>query len=258
MPYNPYLTLKYNAHINVEICTSLAAIKYICKYIFKGYDCACIAVTSDSGQMLRYDEITNYLSCRYVSPPEAIWRLRESKMHDRSHTVMRLPVHLPGMQVVRFEDGNEEEALLAAQSKLTKLEYFFELNKSDQNARGLLYTKLPESYVYATNKWKRRQRGANKVVTRMYSVSPKDEERFYLRTLLLHVRGPESFEDEWLLKLGEGSLPKFPSLRDPELIQLPQHMIEKNSLVDAIFTRDISELSDEQLSSRVIVAATNA
>ena len=31
VPYNPYLLLKYNTHINVEICTSVSAYKYIFK-----------------------------------------------------------------------------------------------------------------------------------------------------------------------------------------------------------------------------------
>ncbi|GFV33654.1 helitron_like_N domain-containing protein [Trichonephila clavipes] len=37
VPYNPYLTKKYNAHIDVEICSS---IKYIFKYVYKGHNCA--------------------------------------------------------------------------------------------------------------------------------------------------------------------------------------------------------------------------
>ena len=36
VPYNAFLILKYNAHINVEVCTSLRAVKYIYKYIYKG------------------------------------------------------------------------------------------------------------------------------------------------------------------------------------------------------------------------------
>ncbi|GFS55557.1 helitron_like_N domain-containing protein [Trichonephila inaurata madagascariensis] len=35
VPYNPYLTKKYNAHINMEICSS---IKSICKYVYKGHN----------------------------------------------------------------------------------------------------------------------------------------------------------------------------------------------------------------------------
>ena len=36
VPYNPYLSKKYNAHINVECCQGVASIKYINKYVYKG------------------------------------------------------------------------------------------------------------------------------------------------------------------------------------------------------------------------------
>ncbi|GBM30630.1 hypothetical protein AVEN_18321-1 [Araneus ventricosus] len=68
--YNPYLLLKYNAHINIEVCTSLRAVKYIYKYIYKGFDCANIVLTA--GQV-QYNEIANYIDARYVSAPEAMW-----------------------------------------------------------------------------------------------------------------------------------------------------------------------------------------
>jgi hypothetical protein len=38
VPYNPYIRTKYNAHINIEICTSIKAIKYLYKYIYKCHD----------------------------------------------------------------------------------------------------------------------------------------------------------------------------------------------------------------------------
>ena len=38
VPYNPYLLKKYNAHINVEACTSPKSVKYLYKYIYKGHD----------------------------------------------------------------------------------------------------------------------------------------------------------------------------------------------------------------------------
>lgn len=193
VPYSPYLSLKYNAHINVEACTSLRAIKYIYKYIYKGFDCANIVVTADGHRQVKYDEISNFISCRYVSAPEAIWRLRENKMHDRSHTVMRLPVHLQNQQRVTFQEGHEEEAVAAADRGSTKLESWFRLNVADTNAHDFLYTDIPYHYVYEKGNWKKRQRGGGNIVARMYTVSPRDEERFYLRTLLLHTRGALSF-----------------------------------------------------------------
>ena len=38
VPHNPYLLLKYQCHINVEVVASIAAIKYLYKYVFKGPD----------------------------------------------------------------------------------------------------------------------------------------------------------------------------------------------------------------------------
>ena len=35
VPYSPYLTLKYNCHINIEICASAKATKYLYKYVSK-------------------------------------------------------------------------------------------------------------------------------------------------------------------------------------------------------------------------------
>ena len=58
------------------------------KYIFKGHDCF-------SGEIQVRDEIKQYVDCRMVTPPEAAYRLLEKKMKGRSHSVEKLPVHLP-------------------------------------------------------------------------------------------------------------------------------------------------------------------
>ncbi len=42
VPYNPVFALKYNAHINFEICASVKNVKYIYKYIHKGADMASV------------------------------------------------------------------------------------------------------------------------------------------------------------------------------------------------------------------------
>ncbi|GBN02212.1 hypothetical protein AVEN_15141-1 [Araneus ventricosus] len=85
-------------------------------------------------------------------------------MHDPSHAVMRLPVHLPNQKRVTFKDGHEEKALEAARSRQTMLESWFQLNQSDPDAQTLLYTDIPYNYMYDRNNWKRRKRGGNKIV----------------------------------------------------------------------------------------------
>ncbi len=38
VPYNRHFSAKYNAHINVEYCKSIKAVKYLNKYLCKGAD----------------------------------------------------------------------------------------------------------------------------------------------------------------------------------------------------------------------------
>ncbi|GBM18997.1 hypothetical protein AVEN_1609-1 [Araneus ventricosus] len=147
-----------------------------------------------SAGQVQYNEIANYIDARYVSAPEVMWRLLGSHMHDRSHAVMRLPVHLPNQKRVTFKDGHKEEALEAARSRQTMIESWFQLNQSDPDAQTLLNTDIPYNYVCDRNNWKRRKRGGNKIVARMYVLNVKDAERFYLRMLLLHIPGAASFK----------------------------------------------------------------
>ncbi len=38
VPHNPYLTKMFNAHINVEVFVGIQSVKYLFKYVYKGYD----------------------------------------------------------------------------------------------------------------------------------------------------------------------------------------------------------------------------
>ncbi|XP_076064960.1 uncharacterized protein LOC143039002 [Oratosquilla oratoria] len=60
--------------------------------------------------------------------------------------------------------------------------------------------------VDCSNTWTRRQRH-RQIVTRMYSASPRNAEKFHLRMLLLHVPGATSFDD--LKTAGGEQLPTF-------------------------------------------------
>jgi hypothetical protein len=72
VPYNRYLSAKYNAHINVEISTSITSVKYLYKYVYKGGDRALAEIRRqpDDPQQLERDEAKLYIDGRYVSAPE--------------------------------------------------------------------------------------------------------------------------------------------------------------------------------------------
>lgn len=197
VPYNPYLTKRYDAHINVEICSSIKSIKYLFKYVYKGHDCANVELKQDEPNVLHWDEITTFLDARYVSVPEAMWRLLEKRMHEKSHTVFRLAVHLENLQPVYFLKNVEQVALDKARTKKSHLLAWLELNKASSTAHGVLYPDIPKAYTFSQNAWKARCQVSKgeRVISRMYSVSPKDIERFHLRMLLNHVPGACSFED---------------------------------------------------------------
>lgn len=197
VPYSPYLSRRYNCHINVESCLSVKSIKYINKYINKqGYDCCTIRIDDDGQRTADYSEIDAYLNMRYVGPSEAIWRLLSFKMHDTSHAVEVLAVHLPRQNIVTFIEGNEAHALQA--NRPTTLMAWFELNKKSFHARSLLYTEVIKYYRFnkPTAFWVRRLKGQqHPSISRLCAVQPVDRERYALRVLLLNVRGAMSFDD---------------------------------------------------------------
>ncbi|XP_077201143.1 uncharacterized protein LOC143841157 [Paroedura picta] len=198
VPYNPYLLLRYNCHINVEVCASVKSVKYLFKYIYKGYDCATIRLTETNQ---RYDEIKMHVDSRYVSPPEAMWRLLSYNLHAQSHSIVRLPVHLPDYQSVIFDARTLQTNPATVESNAqrdTMLTAWFLLNSEHEEARSILYIDIPKTYIFQKDirKWVPRKRQATNIIGRMYSVNfATDTERYCLRLLLLHIPGATSFED---------------------------------------------------------------
>ncbi|GBM84750.1 hypothetical protein AVEN_64890-1 [Araneus ventricosus] len=195
VPYNPWLFKKFNAHINVEVCASVKSVKYLYKYVYKGHDAASVKIQKEGA--LDHDEILSFVEGRYVSTPEAMWRLNGFNLSHKSHTVVRLAVHLPQQQPIVYQDGQEAQAIERAALRKTTLTSWFELNKNDPSAHNISYSDIPQYYMfdYSTTNWKKRQRGGQNVIGRLPVVSILDIERYYLRMLLLRKSGAISFDD---------------------------------------------------------------
>jgi len=123
VPYNSFLSLKYNCHINVEVCASIKSVKYLFKYVYKGHDCA--NVTVQERGTYEHNEIKTYIDSRYVSAPEAALHLFGYRMHDQSHSIQRLQVHLQDHQSISFDPEKIHEAISKAATKLTTLTAWF-------------------------------------------------------------------------------------------------------------------------------------
>ncbi|UYV77690.1 hypothetical protein LAZ67_15001947 [Cordylochernes scorpioides] len=201
VPYSPLLLKTYNAHINVEFCNSVKAIKYICKYVNKGSDMAVFGVENTTASN---DEVTQYQLGRYISSNEAVWRILSFSIHERYPTVVHLAVHLENGQRVYFTSENVRARAMSPPP--TTLTEFFTLCRNDTFARTLLYSEIPTYFTWntSTRKFQRRKQGrtvqgqpnlySTDALGRLYTVHPNNAECFYLRLLLINVRGPTSFQ----------------------------------------------------------------
>lgn len=146
----------------------------------------------------------------------------------------RLQIHLPGQQRILFKAPQEQVAHDALKQKLmdddklrrTTITEFFEMNRiakealdagqplpfKKKNGRQLevlrnpldyLYTDFPEylTWMKKTRRWKVREKG--EALGRIYFISSKSKDLYYLRLLLCHRKGATSYED---LRTVEGRL----------------------------------------------------
>ncbi|OWY97751.1 Helitron helicase [Phytophthora megakarya] len=217
VPYNPYLSQKYNCHINIEKCTGITVVKYMYKYVYKGSDKAMFTIESvendrEGGTRVRVEpnEIIRYLNARYISPVEACIRLLDYVVQGKSHLVVLLPVHLKGKHIGLFRVNEDPEEVLE-RTNHSMLTSFFELCASDdpvnQIVKTMLYQDIPKKFTWKNGVRRTRFQAA---IGRMIHVSPRDMERFYLRLMLCNRRGPTSFED---LRTVRGI--EYPSYLDP-------------------------------------------
>ncbi|CAN0837892.1 ATP-dependent DNA helicase PIF1 [Linum grandiflorum] len=204
VPYNRDLVVKYQAHINVEICHKGQLIKYLFKYITKGPDRSGVMAENRNTS-----EIAQYLDCRSISSYEAVWRLFKFQIHDRSTPVSRLSIHLPGEQPITYEERQSITSIISRPDiEKTMLTEWFQLNRSYPTARKYTYSDIPNAFVWdkQCSQWTPRKKGFS--IGRIYSVPPKSGDTFYsLRTVngilypdfqkACQAHGLLSTDDEW-------------------------------------------------------------
>ena len=209
VPHNIDRCIKYNAHINVEICNTVKSVKYIYKYVYKGHDRASVEMrtarqegqteNAAAVQVEGDDEIQQFLDARYVSSSEACWRIFHFSLHQEYPSHQRLQIHLEGQQNVCFYEASNRllvDIVENAEAKDTTLTAWFKYNRINESARQYLYGEFPEHFfVWRNNVWHPRKNPNGSTIGRIYAVSPKTQEKYYLRMLLQHVRGALSYQD---------------------------------------------------------------
>lgn len=205
VPYNMFLLKKYQAHINVEWCNKGIFIKYLFKYVTKGADHGKVYIerlrrggsAPHDGGAQPVDEVREYLDCRYICEQGACWRIFGYNIHRHFPPVERMPVHLPGDNCVVYDESADMESVASAEFlRRTMLTQWFFANPTEFAARDLTYCEFPSKWKWdASSKfWQPRRRLEGKI-GRLYYVHPSAGERYFLRMLLLVVKGARSYEE---------------------------------------------------------------
>ena len=137
-------------HINVEMCNTAMASKYLFKYITKGPDHAMAKIqdNNDEGR----NEIEEYEDLRSVGAMEACWRMFGFQTNEVHPNVQALPIHLENQQRVAFEEG-QEQVVAQAGAPETELTMWFHYNATkDPSEENRLYPNFPQFYVWNKSK----------------------------------------------------------------------------------------------------------
>jgi hypothetical protein len=211
VPYMPCLTRLLECHINVDVCFTVNAFMYVYKYLFKGPDQTRFQVEPDDHGAEDANEFEDYIQARYLSSAEAVWRILNFDITNKSPAVRSLSIHLSGQNLHQMYRRNGQ----ASQSS-ELLQYFS--RPLDEQFRNLTYMQFFRQYRHeklpsepynlidgqewlerplpteATPRRKIIRRVQGPIVTRIQNIPPRLGELFYLRDLLLH-RSAYSYTD---------------------------------------------------------------
>ena len=133
-----------------------------------------------------------------MKQPGGYWNLQYTR------GILQFSNHLENGQRVYFTEDNALDRASGDPPKTTLTE-FFALCRVDSFAKTLLYVDVPKYYTSNNKSWRRRKQGTDvagfagvkeaHVLGRVHTINPRQGECFYLRLLLHHIRGPQSFAE---------------------------------------------------------------
>jgi len=130
VPDNALLLLKYQCHVNVELCSSIKIVKYVYKYVYKGQTGMTLSyylevdgkrvtpsMTGPStgpappGSVEVFDEIEDFVSGRSVCVHEAAWRLMGFNLQEQLPNTYTLCLHLPVEKTVHLPAEDQQDIM---------------------------------------------------------------------------------------------------------------------------------------------------
>ncbi|XP_059486735.1 uncharacterized protein LOC132203177 isoform X2 [Neocloeon triangulifer] len=230
---NIYFAVRYEIHSNLNIFVNIRQAKYVFKYVTKGVDKATVEVTyqkyghrirnpdnpnatdrvflsmrmtgnPETGENVQIliDELKMHQETRYMTVMQAIWRIFAFEMQKSFFAVVELNVHLPEDTPIVFRAGTELNAA-SRPLKHTPFLAYFDLNAQTVDPvevawlTTIKFEEVPERYRFddKAHKWILREVTTKPVIGSIYTVSPKNRERFYLRALVMARCAPRSYAD---------------------------------------------------------------
>ena len=220
VPYNAGLLLRYNCHLNVEVCSTVKAVKYIYKYVYKGPDRAIFELNDQQcnnkeDENKKHDEIKRHINGRYISSTEGAWRMLRLSMDGMKPPVETLDYTITNDEKICFPGEDEEEAKQALyNARYHRLNAFFYNNYQEKinkkptkdktgqyilspQSREILYRNYPKYYRYTKKKqWKRRtNQQLEETVSSTPTLTRRNGEQYYMKLLLDRIRGPTCYRD---------------------------------------------------------------
>jgi len=126
VPHNAMFLLLLNSHINVEIVSSIRSVKNLYKYIYNSHDAASLIIGENKNKTIIYEKIQDFIEARYVVPVEACWRILSKTLQEKSHAIIRLPVHLPNEHSIIIDENINNDAMRSAIERVTMLlDYYY-------------------------------------------------------------------------------------------------------------------------------------
>jgi hypothetical protein len=174
-------------HINVEMCNTAMALKYLFKYITRGPDHT-MAKVQQEDEVHKENEIEDYEDLGCIGASKSCWRIFTFETNEVHPSVQALPIHFENGQRAQFEEGKEVLAVQEGAPNMQLMMWFHYNQTRDPSEVCVLYPNFPKEYVLnrSSKVWtKQKRKEPFPTIGHVYNVHPTMGKLYYLR---LHQR----------------------------------------------------------------------